>query len=418
MEKVFSTFLRIVTLIIGLLIELIIILGILNFFQASASWVIALLRLLGIVIAISILNNSRHLSSDKLWVILIVLLPVAGTFGFIVFASGLFSSKTFKALYLETDHAQKYFHKDDAVLKEMKQAMPDLSGDFRYIQNAAGFPLYRNTGFDYYGLGEEGWPVMLEEMKQAKEFIFLEYFIIEEGKMWNAMHDILKEKAKEGLEIRVMYDDMGSLNTLAPGYDRKLEKEGIHCVRFNKLNPFINMIMNHRDHRKIMIIDGKTAFSGGVNLADEYINVKVLHGHWKDNVIRIKGEAVWSYTVLFLTNWNALRKTDEDFEAFRRDPLPGKQDGWIAPYGETPLDDEHVGQDIYMNILNSANEYVYIFTPYLIIDTELENALILAAKRGVDVRLLTPGIPDKKIVWDITRSFYPNLIQGGVKIYE
>jgi cardiolipin synthase len=207
--------------------------------------------------------------------------------------------------------------------------------------------------------------------------------------------------------------------TLSGNYARKLEEKGIKCISFNRINPILGIIMNHRDHRKIMVIDGKTAFSGGVNLADEYINVKVIHGHWKDNIIRITGEAVWSYTVMFLTHWNALRPEDENFEVFRcSEPIPGEKDGYIAPYGETPLDLEITAQNIYMGILNQAEDYVYIMTPYLIIDTELINALILAAKHGVDVRLMTPGIPDKKIVWDITRSYYSNLIRGGVKVYE
>ena len=176
--------------------------------------------------------------------------------------------------------------------------------------------------------------------------------------------------------------------------------------------------MNHRDHRKIMVIDGVTAYSGGINLADEYINVKHIHGHWKDNVIRITGEAVWSYTVLFLTNWNAYTHEDSDYTLWKREAVKGEPDGFIAPYGDTPLDFQLTGQDVYLNILNHARHYCYIFTPYLIIDTDMMNSLILAAKRGVDVRIITPGVPDKKIIWRITRSYYPNLIQEGVKIYE
>ena len=260
---------------------------------------------------------------------------------------------------------------------------------------------------------------MLEEMRKAEKYIFLEYFIIEEGKMWDQMLEILEEKVKQGLDVRVMYDDVGSFMTLSASYAKQLEEKGIKCIPFNRINPILGIIMNHRDHRKIMVIDGKVAFSGGVNLADEYINVKVIHGHWKDNIIRITGKAVWSYTVMFLTHWNALHPEDADFEKFRcEDPIPGEKDGYIAPYGETPLDSEITAQNIYMSILNQAEDYCYIMTPYLIIDTEFINALILAAKSGIDVRLMTPGVPDKKIVWEITRSYYRQLIQGGVKIYE
>jgi cardiolipin synthase len=216
-----------------------------------------------------------------------------------------------------------------------------------------------------------------------------------------------------------MYDGTCEMGSMPRFYPRRLEELGIRCKVWLRLKPFITSAYNYRDHRKIMVIDGKTAFSGGVNLADEYINVKEKHGHWKDNIIRVTGEAVWSYTVMFLTHWNALRPTDDDFTKFRRDPeTAGEPDGFIAPYGETPLDKEITGQNVYMSILNQANDYCYIFTPYLIIDTEFINALILAAKHGVDVKLITPGIPDMKIVWQITRSYYRQLMGGGVKIYE
>jgi cardiolipin synthase len=215
-----------------------------------------------------------------------------------------------------------------------------------------------------------------------------------------------------------MYDDLGSFMTLSASYAKKLEEKGVKCISFNRINPILGIIMNHRDHRKIMVIDGKVAFSGGVNLADEYINVKVIHGHWKDNIIRITGPAVWSYTVMFLTHWNALRPEDEDFTKYKVEPLAGEIDGYIAPYGETPLDTEITAQNIYMGILNQAEDYCYIMTPYLIIDTELINALILAAKHGVDVRMITPGVPDKKLVWEITKSYYRQLVEGGVKVYE
>ena len=236
--------------------------------------------------------------------------------------------------------------------------------------------------------------------------------------MWNSILEILEEKARQGVDVRVMYDDLGSFFLLPVNYARTLEEKGIKCMPFNKINPILNIIINHRDHRKIMVIDGKVAFSGGINLADEYINRIHPYGKWKDNVIMVKGEAVWSYTVMFLTHWNALRPSDEDFYKYQVKSRIRKQDGYIAPYGETPLDTEMSSQNIYLNIINQAKDYCYIFTPYLIIDTEMINALILCAKRGVDVCLVTPGIPDKKMVYSITRSFYRQLIEGGVRVVE
>ena len=407
-------------MIIMVLLELAIFFSISHWFSEQAAWITEVLRFLSGIIVLSINKNSRHLSADMLWIIMILLFPIPATAVYILLGANMIGSRTMWNLVRSTKDSARYYEQDPAVCEEMNRSAPQLRGQFRYISESAGFPFYRNTGFDYYGLGDTGYPVMLEEMRKAEKFIFLEYFIIEEGQMWNGMLEILEQKVKEGVEVRVMYDDLGSFMTLSGKYAKKLEEKGIKCITFNRINPIIGIIMNHRDHRKIMVIDGKVAFSGGVNLADEYINVKVIHGHWKDNVIRITGEAVWSYTVMFLTHWNALAKEnkDTDFTVFRADPMPGEEDGYISAYGETPLDDEITAQNIYMGILNQANDYCYIYTPYLIIDTELINALILAAKHGVDVRIMTPGIPDKKMVWMITRSYYKQLIEGGVKIYE
>lgn len=415
LKKIFN---RTTFLILMAVLEVLVIWGQFRWFSSVAGWIEVILRILSVVIVLFIIKYSRHLSSDMMWILLIILLPVVGTAVYLLLGAGLFISPTFRKLWRETADAKKYYHQDEKILNDVCEADPERRGQFHYISESAGFPFYENTGFDYYPLGDEGYPVMLEELKKAQKFIFIEYFIIEEGKMWDGILEILEEKAKQNVEVRVMYDDLGSLLTLSGRYAKKMEEKGIKCISFNRLNPVLGSIMNHRDHRKIMVIDGKTAFSGGVNLADEYINVKRLHGHWKDNIIRVKGEAVWSYTVMFLTHWNALRKEDEDYKAFRVPAEEGEKDGWIAPYGDTPLDLEITGQNVYMGILNHAADYCWIMTPYLIIDTELINALILAAKNGADVRIITPGVPDKRIVYSITRSYYRQLIRGGVKIYE
>lgn len=413
-----ALFSRVTFMILAAILQLLIIISVFHWFGSVAAWIDGVLQFLGVLIVLGIVNNSRHLSSDLLYMLLVILFPVPGTALYLFLGADLVVSRTFRQIQASTKDAGKYYHQDPNVISAMASDVPDIRGQFHYISKEAGFPFYRNTGYSYYGLGETGYPVMLEELKKAEKFIFIEYFIIEEGEMWNGILEILKEKAAAGVDVRVMYDDMGSFMTLSVTYADKLEKMGIKCIRFNKINPILGIIMNHRDHRKIMVIDGKTAFSGGVNLADEYINVKVIHGRWKDNIIRVTGEAVWSFTVMFLTHWNALRHEDDDFEKYRAEPLPGEPDGYIAPYGETPLDNEITAQNIYMGILNQAHDYCYIYTPYLIIDTELINALILAAKHGVDVRIMTPGVPDKKIVWWITQSYYRQLIEGGVAIYE
>ena len=417
LKKVFN---RTVLMIVSALVEIIALIYVFRFFNEQAAWIETVLRLLSIIIVLLLVTRSQHLSSDMIWILLIIIEPVFGTALYLFLGADLFISQTFRNIMFETQKAEKNYVQDRSVLDEMYKEAPEYKGQFKYIAESNNFPFYRNEGFDYYPLGDDGFPVMLEELRKAEKFIFLEYFIIEEGKMWNSILEILKEKAKAGVEVRVMYDDLGSIGTLSASYTKQLESVGIKAVTFNRINPIINIIMNHRDHRKIMVIDGKVVFSGGVNLADEYINAYEKHGHWKDNIIMVRGRAVWSYTVMFLTNWNALRHEDEDYTVYKHDfsNENNETDGFIAPYGETPLDNDLTSQNIYLNIINQANDYVYIATPYLIIDTEMVNALILAAQRGVDVRILTPGVPDKKIVWRITRSYYDELINGGVKIVE
>ena len=415
-------FIRVVIMIVCVIIEAFLLLIVVRFFSEQAAWIEGVLRLLSIIIVLTIIRRSEHLSSDMLWIILIMFFPVPGTAAYLLLGADLIISRTFRNIVKETERARDYYFQDIQVLKELEQAAPMKKGQFHYISQSTGFPFYRNTGFDYYRTGEEGFPFMLEEMEKAQRFIFLEYFIIEPGEMWYRMLQILQKKAREGVECRVLYDDMGSFGTLPASYAKELEKQGIKSVPFNRITPVLGTIMNHRDHRKILVIDGKVAFSGGINLADEYINRFERFGYWKDNLIRIKGEAVWSYTVLFLTTWNALRHEDNNYMVFKADSAQNDGtsafDGYIAAYGDTPLDDEITSQNIYMNILNQAVRYCYIITPYLIIDNELTNALLLTAKRGVDVRILTPGIPDKRMIWMITRSYYEPLMNGGVKIYE
>ena len=230
---------------------------------------------------------------------------------------------------------------------------------------------------------------------------------------------ILKEKASQGVEVRILYDDMGSIAMLSTKYPNELKKMGIKCIPFNKVSPFKGIFMNNRDHRKMTIIDGKVAFSGGVNLSDEYININSKLGIWKDNGIKIEGDAIWNLTIMFLTMWNANIKEDKDILKFKYEfKNTEKIDGYVVPYGVAPLHEDLIGEDVYINIINSAKKYLYIMTPYLIIDTDMTNALIRAAKRGVDVKIIVPGIPDKKIVYTQTSSFFELLSNGGVKIYK
>ena len=369
-------------------------------------------RILGVVIVLWLLKNSKSFSYTLPWIIIILLFPIVGSLLYLIIGWNKRRSKVLKSINENDSNIPKYLKQDESIRNVI-----DDNSRLRYITNYAKYPITTNNDIEYYPLGEIAHKEMLKELKKAKDFIFIEYFIIEPGKMWDPMLEILKEKVKEGVDVRVMYDDLGCIATLKSSYPKELEKYGIKCVVFNKLSPLSGVIMNNRDHRKILVIDGKVAFSGGINIADEYINEKVKFGQWKDNGIKVVGNAVWSYTVMFLSIWNSFRKTDKDFTKYKVEFKDKTNKGYVAPYGETPLDDEITGQNIYLNIINQANDYVYICTPYLIIDTDVINALTLAAKRGVDVRLVIPGIPDKKMVYALSESYVEPLVKGGVKVY-
>jgi cardiolipin synthase len=260
---------------------------------------------------------------------------------------------------------------------------------------------------------------MLEEMKKAEHYLFLEYFIIEEGEMWGPMVEIMRERASAGVDVRLIYDDFGCVTKLPTNYRRKMEAMGIKCCVFNPYIPILSARLNNRDHRKLLIIDGKVGFTGGINLADEYINRVERFGHWKDAGILLRGEAVWSMTIMFLAMWEYVRGTREDIENYRP-ALPAAETyhGYVQPYTDYPLDNEPVGETVYLNLISKARDYVYIMTPYLIIDNEMVTALTTAAKSGIDVRIITPHIPDKWYVHALTRAYYELLVEAGVRIYE
>ena len=294
----------------------------------------------------------------------------------------------------------------------------DAVNQARYLERVAKCPVYDNTQTEYFGNGETFFTRMMEELQKAERYIFLEYFIIEEGIMWNGILEILKEKAAAGVDVRLIYDDLGSIFTLPAEYGEKLAEMGIQCEVFNPFLPIVSLRLNNRDHRKLCIIDGKVGFTGGMNLADEYINQKVRFGHWKDSGILVRGMAAWSMTVMFLTTWEHVTEDEEEFDRYKPEPEVFEGEGFVQPYLDTPLDHEAVGQSVYLNMVGRAKEYIYITTPYLIVDSAMNTTLCNAAKSGVDVRIITPHIPDKKSVFEVTRAHYPPLLEAGVRIFE
>lgn len=383
-------------------------------------------NIIGISVMIYIVNSEANSSYKITWLFVVGLFPYVGVFLYLLFGNKNTSKhhrKRLEPLAKARVMNQKYENLTDKLLAyEDGYRILSMSS---YIEAVSRQSIYDHTLVDYYPLGDDAFPIMLEELKKAKHYIFLEYFIIEPGKMWNAILDILKEKAQSGVEVRLIYDDVGCLTTLPTKYVETLKKYGIKAFAFNRFRPFMDVRINNRDHRKIMVIDGIVGFTGGINLADEYINAYVKYGHWKDNAIRLRGQAVYGLTTLFLDTWVGLNGGLDKLSSPTYNPLyysdlrkDFPSDGFVQPYGDIPFDDEAVGERVYLNILNQARKYVYITTPYLILDEEMENSLKAAARGGIQVIILTPHIPDKKIIFSVTRSYYRRLLDAGVKIYE
>lgn len=371
--------------------------------------------ILSFLLVLEIIKNTKSLSANLPWIILILIAPAAGTMLYWFIGNDLHSSKTLKKVNKEVEDSRKYYIQDEDVLKEINDKKLDK---LRYLALDAKFPVTKNNKAKYFPTGEEAFEEMVKQLKKAKKYIFLEYFRIDRGIMWDTILDILKEKLKEGVEIRIIYDDFGCIAPLPNDYNKQLEEMGFKVVVFNEIKPFLGIIMNNRDHRKILIIDGEVAFCGGINLADEYINKKERFGYWKDNAIMIQGEGIYNFNIMFLSLWNAYKHEDEDYTKFKVNSSKNiKEDGYLSAYCDNPLDSDYVGENVYLNIINQAKDYLYISSPYLILSSELNKALILAAKRGVDVRIVVPKIADKKIVYSLSSSYFEQLINNGVNIY-
>jgi cardiolipin synthase A/B len=350
---------------------------------------------LSIAVTIYIINKPGNPSIKLAWIIPILLFPVFGGLLYLAFGKSKVQEPLKSRIRDAVVESRRILVQDENALAQLKQTDALAFRQSRYIQSHSLFPLYRQTSARYLTPGEEKFKALLQKLKEARHFIFLEYFIIHEGKMWNAVLEILQQKVKEGVEVRVMYDDVGCINTLPDKYYETLRKMGIKAQVFNPLQPALDVRLQNRDHRKIAVIDGVVGFTGGINLADEYINEIVRFGHWKDASIMIEGMGVWNLTVMFLQMWNYSQDKTEDFTPYhpaRYLKKPPADDGFVQPFGDSPLDHETVGENVYMQIINCAKEYVYITTPYLVVDNEMITALTLAAKSGVDVRIITPHI--------------------------
>ena len=378
-------------------------------------WVNAGLQLLSVIIVLYLVRKDENSAYKIIWIVLIGLLPLLGGALYLLFGNKAPAKRMRQRMQqVEKEHAGDLVQPEGQA-ETLDARCRSLS---RYLADYGPYPAWKNTAAEYFPCGEAMYPKLLADLERAEKFIFLEFFIVSEGEMWGSIEKILIRKATQGVDVRLIYDDFGSLLGLPSDFVVRMERHHIRCIPFNPVVPLVSLVMNHRDHRKIVVVDGNAAYTGGVNLADEYINAEQRFGYWKDAAIRLEGAAVWNFTVMFLNGWNAFRPMETDYTPFAPSARPAVQDGVVQPYSDSPLDEEPVAETVYLDILSQAQHYVYLYTPYLAIGEELVDALKNAAKRGVDVRLVLPGIPDKKLVFRLSRSYYMPLLRAGVRIYE
>lgn len=412
---------RMILVLLSLVLEVAVIFLLLHFAGSKAGWIYSIIHIISMILVLMIYGSHRTASIRMTWIILILVLPIVGTVLYFLIGLNGYTIQMRKR-YVRLD--KKLFPllpENEDVFRRASARSGRLTGVMQYIRKNAGYPVYENTRVTYYDDALKGLEAQKEELAKAEHFIFMEYHAIEDAESWHEIRDILAERAGAGVEVRIFYDDMGSVGFITTDFVKRTKALGIQCRVFNPFTPGLNLFLNNRDHRKITVIDGKVGFTGGYNLANEYFHRTEPYGFWKDTGIRLEGDAVRSLTITFLEMWNAISNKDKDDKDYSK-YLPSvsfpKAHGFVQPYADSPMDDIPVGEDVYMSLAENAQDYVWYITPYLIITDEMNHVLSLAAKRGVDVRIITPGIPDKKIVYSLTRSYYNGLARNGVRIFE
>ena len=412
---------RLVVALIAIIAEIALIVSIFTRLNGYSTWINLTTRVLAVLLVLFIYNGNINAAFKTPWIILILAVPI---FGVIMFLMVGLNSHTFQMTrrYKEIDEKlYPMIDKNDNLIQAVKDMDSGAGAICSYLKHQAHFPTYKDSDVRYFGDTCEALDSMIADLKSAQHFIFMEYFAIDDKKAWHRIEEVLARKVKAGVEVRVFYDDLGSIGFINTAFSKKLNSLGIKCRVFNPFFPGLNRFLNNRDHRKITVIDGRIGYTGGYNLADEYFNIERPYRAWKDCGIRLSGSGVDSMTMTFLENWNATKKhfeKDKVYDKYMTAEPDTNGRGFAVPFADSPMDDLQVGEDVYISMIDKADDYVWFMTPYLIITDELKSALCLAAMRGVDVRIITPGIPDKKLVYSITRSFYHDLCMHGVKIYE
>ena len=392
-----------------------------------------ILSLLSELFVLYLISKRGEGAYKMLWLMVMFVAPLPGALMYLLYGDRRTAYVLEQRLNTIHDSLPITLNDDNQIQAQLESEDKRVAQTFAYIKKITGFPVLENDTAQYYPLGELLFEQMLSALKEAKRYVFIEYFIVQEGVMWGAMVDAMEQKVKEGVDIRVLYDDIGSIGTFSARNRASLLKKGIKCEKFNPLI-VLSGALNNRDHRKIMVVDGIVAFSGGINLADEYINEEHPFGHWKDIGFKITGDAVRSYTYMFTEFWNAssLNKITEELVGdgyamtrisdggYAKTRLSGDMafDGYVLPYYDSPGRAEAASNNLYIDLLGQSRDYIWFYTPYLLLGEGLRDAFVRAAQRGVDVRIVMPGIPDKKIVYRMSRSYYRDLLEAGVKIYE
>ncbi len=414
-------FSRVMLTALLVMIQALFLFGVFSWMGNYSKIVMYSLNILAAILVIGIINSNDNPAFKMTWMIFLCAFPLFGIFLYIIIQINPARYGTKKALHQRIGETAPFLQPNLDTLERIVEEKEPVADIAYYIQNINGFPIYDKTKVKYFSCGEEKLRDLLPELEKAEKFIFLEYFIIAPGKVWDQILEVLERKAAAGVEVRVMYDGFCAMLNLPIHYSRKLREKGILAKSFSPVIPLLSSHQNYRDHRKILVIDGKVAYNGGINLADEYMNLIVRFGHWKDTAVKLEGDAVKSFTAMFLQIWNMTERGSEDYGKYLNvDAAPdlSGEVGYVMPYDDDPCNGEDVAEEIYIDILSKAQNYVYIMTPYLVPENEIITALRFAAQRGVDVRIIMPHIPDKKITFSIGHTYYMQLLEAGVKIYE
>ena len=386
-------------------------------FAGKTTWLYILLQAISVIIVIRIISKKGNPSYKLTWIVFILIFPLVGGLSYLIWGGSRVFPHVKRRMKRFSEGEDAFLTQDPMVKNRLVYDDLHHSRQSAYLNKSSGFPVYDNTECTYLSPGETALPVILRELKKAEKFIFIEFFILAEDNMWEQIHEVLLEKRKAGVEIRIIFDDFGSITRQYMGFAERLKAGGIKVSIFNRIKPSVNIFMNNRNHRKIIVVDGKVAFTGGMNIADEYVNTVERFGYWMDCAIMLKGRAVSSFTVMFLSMWAFCTGKKQRYAKFIADYVCPTA-GFVQPYCDSPINDKNPGEGIYMQMLNTSQKYVYIATPYLIVDNAMIRALTLAAESGIDVRIITPHVPDKKYVHPVTQHCYDELLSAGVRIFE